>query len=247
MDAGGSVDDQAVRAHDEDHDNTGCHGNDDDDAVVPNLARMPRVLDLLERHIRMADIHLLHAPRPGKRLLVVDLDHTLFDCRARGVRNRADLLRPGTHEMLTTLYPHYDLVVWSQTVRAALESKLAGMGLLTHPGYRIAFVLDRSAMIELALPNWDAPHPVKPLAVIWARFPGVYTARNSLHVDDVRRNFVLNPRNGIKVVPWYVGKTSKGAVKDTECTRVAQYLLHVAEHVEDVTSVDHSRWRKAAV
>ncbi|KAJ3354381.1 Ubiquitin-like domain-containing CTD phosphatase 1 [Allomyces javanicus] len=240
MEVEGLVEDPTAHTHDEDQDGTG-RDDEDGDEVGPDLARMPRVLDLLERHTRMvrflsredsqtinvyddhvqADIHLLHAPRPGKRLLVLDLDHTLFDCRARGVPNRADLLRPGTHEMLTTLYPHYDLVVWSQTVRAALETKLAGIGLLTNPGYRIAFVLDRSAMIELALPDWDAPHPVKPLAVIWARFPGVYTPRNTLHVDDVRRNFVLNPRNGIKVAPWYVGKTAK--------------------------TVDHTRWRKAAV
>ncbi|KAJ3363109.1 hypothetical protein GGF31_001248 [Allomyces arbusculus] len=245
MDEEGSVENQTMRAHDDDHDID--HRDNEDAAIVPDLARVPRVLDLLERQIRMADIHILHAPRPGKRLLVVDLDHTLFDCRARGVRSRADLLRPGTHEMLTTLYPHYDLVVWSQTVRAALETKLAGIGLLTHPGYRIAFVLDRSAMIELALPDWDAPHPVKPLAVIWARFPGIYTARNTLHVDDMRRNFVLNPRNGIKVAPWYVGKAGKGAIKDTECAKVARYLVHVAGHVEDVTSMDHTRWRKAAV
>lgn len=42
-------------------------------------------------------------------------------------------------------------------------------------------------------------HEVKPLEFIWKKFPGVYTAENTVHVDDIGRNFVLNPRNGMKI------------------------------------------------
>jgi ubiquitin-like domain-containing CTD phosphatase 1 len=38
---------------------------------------------------------------------------------------------------------HYDLVVWSQTHWKWVEQKLTALGMLTHPGYKICFVLDR--------------------------------------------------------------------------------------------------------
>ena len=39
---------------------------------------------------------------------------------------------------------------------------------------------------------------VKPLAVIWGKFPQ-YDCTNTVMVDDLRRNFLMNPSNGIKV------------------------------------------------
>lgn len=39
---------------------------------------------------------------------------------------------------------------------------------------------------------------VKPLAVIWGKFPQ-YSSTNTVMVDDLRRNFLMNPSNGIKV------------------------------------------------
>ena len=39
---------------------------------------------------------------------------------------------------------------------------------------------------------------MKPLEFIWRRFPDFYDRRNTVHVDDLSRNFVLNPANGLK-------------------------------------------------
>jgi ubiquitin-like domain-containing CTD phosphatase 1 len=36
---------------------------------------------------------------------------------------------------------------------------------------------------------------VKPLEVIWAKFPEIYTPKNTVHIDDVNNNFQLNPNN----------------------------------------------------
>ncbi|KNE66772.1 HAD hydrolase, family IIID [Allomyces macrogynus ATCC 38327] len=237
--AQGGVEKRQVLAAPDDEDVDG--GADEVEEVV-DLVRLPHIMLLLEQYTRQTEINLIHAPRPGKRLLVLDLDHTIFDCRARGVRNRSDLLRPGTHDMLATLYAHYDLVIWSQTSWHALERKVTDMGLLTHPQYSISFVLDRTAMFEVTSPTRDTPHQVKPLAIIWARFPGIYAPHNTVHIDDLSRNFALNPRNGIKVSPWHVAKGAKAP--DNECAKVTRYLVHLAGNVEDVTAVDHRKWRK---
>lgn len=37
--------------------------------------------DRLSRTLRRVDLQFLNRPRPGKKLLVLDLDHTLFDCK----------------------------------------------------------------------------------------------------------------------------------------------------------------------
>ena len=40
---------------------------------------------------------------------------------------------------------------------------------------------------------------VKPLGVIWGKFPQ-WSRTNTVMVDDLRRNFIMNPENGLKVV-----------------------------------------------
>lgn len=39
-------------------------------------------------------------------------------------------------------------------------------------------------------------HSVKPLQIIWNHFPQ-YGPQNTVHVDDLSRNFALNPKEGI--------------------------------------------------
>lgn len=56
----------------------------------------------------------LNAPRVGKRLLVLDIDYTVFDHRSTAER-MTDLMRPYLHEFLTAVYPHYDIFFWSAT------------------------------------------------------------------------------------------------------------------------------------
>jgi ubiquitin-like domain-containing CTD phosphatase 1 len=69
-------------------------------------------------------IHIMNPPRPGKPLLVLDLDHTLLDFSSRQLQSAAptagehvasSMKRPYMNEFLTTCYRHFDLVVWSQT------------------------------------------------------------------------------------------------------------------------------------
>jgi ubiquitin-like domain-containing CTD phosphatase 1 len=85
--------------------------------------------------------------------------------------------------------------------------KVTELGILTHTNYTLAFVLDQSAMPTITsvrkgsgTKNTDRVvekkrHQIKPLRLIWDAFPGHYSHKNTVHVDDVSRNFVMNPQN----------------------------------------------------
>lgn len=41
---------------------------------------------------------------------------------------------------------------------------------------------------------------VKPLGVIWGKFSEYYSKKNTIMFDDIGRNFLMNPQNGLKVI-----------------------------------------------
>ena len=40
---------------------------------------------------------------------------------------------------------------------------------------------------------------VKPLGVIWGKY-SQWSAKNTIMFDDIRRNFLMNPQSGLKVI-----------------------------------------------
>ncbi|KAJ3308620.1 hypothetical protein HDV04_001033 [Boothiomyces sp. JEL0838] len=102
----------------------------------------------LHKTISQANIHLINPPKQGKKLLVLDLDYTLFDCKSTA-NHIMQLARPGLHEMLTVLAPYYEYCIWSQTSWRWLEAKITELGMLTHPEYQISFVLDITFMFSI--------------------------------------------------------------------------------------------------
>lgn len=86
-------------------------------------------------------------------------------------------------------------------------------------------------------------HEVKALGIIWSRFPN-YSAKNTIHVDDLARNFAMNPANGLRVHAYKNSKKAKGG--DRELLYVARYLLQLVG-VEDFTTVDHSKFRSCSL
>lgn len=40
---------------------------------------------------------------------------------------------------------------------------------------------------------------VKPLGVIWGKYGEFYNRKNTIMFDDIGRNFLMNPQNGLKV------------------------------------------------
>ena len=104
-----------------------------------------------------------------------------------------------------------------------LEIKLIELGLLASMNYKLCFVLDKASMLKLSTGY------VKPLQVIWNKMPH-WNRTNTLHVDDLERNFVLNPENGIILSAYYrsperaAAKLEKEKRKRIERLTVGGYL-----------------------
>lgn len=47
---------------------------------------------------------------------------------------------------------------------------------------------------------------VKPLGVIWGKFSEFYNKKNTIMFDDIGRNFLMNPQNGLKVIFNIIGE-----------------------------------------
>lgn len=114
---------------------------------------------------------------------MLDLDYTIVDTKPLidGSLPSSECARPQLHEFLELVYPHYDLVIWSQTSWRWLESKLVELcvfplgsplrflpdrslfsnflrGMLGDDSrnYKISFVVDRRPMVrrrEMARPS----------------------------------------------------------------------------------------------
>ena len=104
-------------------------------------------------------------------------------------------------------------------------------------------------------------HEVKALQIIWDKYPQLWNAKNTVHVDDLSRNFVLNPKNGIKIHAFKVilpnsfyffkfkiktknqnAPTSRA--NDKELLFLRKYLTDLANS-DDLTKQSHDNWKKS--
>lgn len=69
------------------------------------------------------------------------------------------------------------------------------LGVSSHPDYKITFYIDYLAMITVHSQKYGVIE-VKPLGVIWGKFPQ-YSNKNTIMMDDLRRNFIMNPQSGM--------------------------------------------------
>lgn len=156
--------------------------------------------------------------------------------------------RPYMDEFLTNSYRHYDLVVWSQTSWRWLETKLIELGMLTNPGYKFCFVLDKTSMFAITSTKRSGKkvkHYVKPLQIIWSKFPQ-WNTHNTVHLDDLSRNFALNLNNGLKVTAFYRkrkgGASTGNGARDAELVGLSRYLQELATSSNDFAKVDFGAW-----
>jgi len=193
------------------------------------------------------NIHIMNPLRPGMRLLVLDIDYTILDTKPLTAQSLppAECARPNLHEFLAKVYPYYDICIWSQTSWIWIETKLAELGMIgTDQPYKIAFVLDKTSMFTVFSNrnNQIVKHHVKPLKVIWNHLPQ-FNAKNTVHVDDLSRNFALNPKEGLKISA-FKDAHSAAAAQDRELLRLGDYLVRIAE-IPDFQNLDHRRWKKS--
>ncbi|XP_077242035.1 ubiquitin family protein [Tasmannia lanceolata] len=191
----------------------------------------------LRRRINQYKIELLHPCREGKKLLVLDIDYTLFDHRSTA-ENPLELMRPYLHEFLSAVYAKYDIMIWSATSMKWVELKMGQLGVLNNPNYKITALLDHLAMITVQSDSRGI-FDCKPLGLIWAQFPEFYDSKNTIMFDDLRRNFVMNPQNGLTIRPFRKAHLNRNS--DQELVKLTQYLLAIAD-LDDLSSLHHSNW-----
>ncbi|XP_050310877.1 ubiquitin-like domain-containing CTD phosphatase 1 isoform X1 [Anthonomus grandis grandis] len=209
---------------------------DDEEIAIENR---DIYLNKVARRVKEYEVKILNQLRPGKKLLVLDIDYTLFDHRTTA-QSGAELMRPYLHEFLTSAYEDYDIVIWSATNMKWIIEKMKLLGVDRHPSYKIAFYMDSLAMISVQAPKYGMID-VKPLGVIWGKFEQ-YTPKNTIMFDDIRRNFIMNPKNGLKIRPFR--EAHKNRCTDNELLRLSKYIKDLAKFCDDFTTVNHKNWEK---
>ncbi|KAK7839693.1 ubiquitin-like domain-containing ctd phosphatase [Quercus suber] len=211
-----------------------------DDSVL--LSQLPLKSSLKMTMIgngKRESIELKNPCREGKKLLVLDIDYTLFDHRSTA-ENPLELMRPYLHEFLTAAYAEYDIMIWSATSIKWVELKMGQLGVLSNPNYKITALLDHLAMITVQSDSRGI-FDCKPLGLIWAQFPEFYSSKNTIMFDDLRRNFVMNPQNGLIIKPFRKAHANRD--NDQELVKLTQYLLAIAE-LDDLSTLNHNHWER---
>ncbi|CAM4671145.1 unnamed protein product [Leuciscus chuanchicus] len=193
----------------------------------------------IARRVKDYKVDELNPPRPGKRLLVLDIDYTLFDHKSCAETGQ-ELMRPYLHEFLTSAYEDYDIVIWSATSMKWIDAKMKELGVTDNPNYKITFMLDSAAMITVHTPKRGVVE-VKPLGVIWGKYSEFYDKKNTVMFDDIGRNFLMNPQNGLKIRPFM--KAHLNREKDKELYKLSLYLKEIAK-LEDFSGLNHKHWER---
>ncbi|KIK08238.1 hypothetical protein K443DRAFT_588773 [Laccaria amethystina LaAM-08-1] len=221
--------------------------NDLDVDFVENLAASAayqqdkRNIRKVKEATEKLQVNIIHPLREGKKLLVLDIDYTILDTKplTSGSLPPAECARPRLHEFLEAIYPHYDICIcWIW-----LETKLVELGMVgSNRHYQISFVLDKTCMFPVFTERNGKPwsHSVKALQIIWNHF-SQFNAANTIHVDDLSRNFALNPGEGLKIHPFKNAHTQE-AMADRELDKLGQYMLHIA-NIEDFRTLKHKEWK----
>jgi len=194
-------------------------------------------LSKIRRRIKEYKFEILNPSREGKKLLVLDIDYTLFDHRS-SAETGVELMRPYLHEFLTSAYEFYDIVIWSATSMKWIVEKMKLLGVHAHENYKVMFYLDSSAMITVHCPKRGVVE-VKPLQVIWGKMKQ-YSSKNTIMFDDIRRNFLMNPKSGLRIKPF--SQCHLNREKDKELLKLATYLKNIAENCDDFNKLNHRKW-----
>ncbi|CAI7844777.1 unnamed protein product [Closterium sp. NIES-53] len=209
----------------------------EDEAV--DIKDRPENIAKLRRRSHHFKLKVLNPPRAGKRLLVLDIDYTLFD-HVSPAETANHLMRPYLHEFLAASYSAYDIIIWSATSMRWVEVKMRELGVLGHSDYRVVALVDHMAMITVQSPHRGV-FDCKPLQILWDKFPEHYSEANTIMFDDLRRNFVMNPRNGLTIRPFRRAHANRHS--DRELAHLTEYLLAIAD-LDDWSQLDHNQWER---
>lgn len=210
---------------------------DEDDYVATE--KREEFLAKIQRRVDTLEFKEINPPRADKKLLVLDIDYTLFDHRSFGETGE-QLMRPYLHEFLTSAYQDYDIVIWSATGMKWIEAKMQELAVTTNTNYKLAFMMDSSYMITVHTEKYGTIE-TKPLGVVWGKYPDFYSKHNTIMFDDLRRNFLMNPSSGLKIRAYRNCHDNRST--DRELLHLSKYLKLIAK-LDDFEVLDHSRWEK---
>ncbi|EFN54831.1 hypothetical protein CHLNCDRAFT_134850 [Chlorella variabilis] len=206
-----------------------------------DLVDRPEVQEKLRRRIDSCSVKVLNPPRAGKKVLVLDIDYTLFDLNSSAERPE-ELARPFLHQFLSAAWVDYDIVIWSATSMKWVEVKMRELGVSTHPDYKLTCMLDHRAMLTVQHPKYGL-FDCKPLQFLWAKFPEHYGAHNTIMMDDLRRNYVLNKQNGLVIRPFKKAHLTRAT--DRELLYLTAYLQKIAA-LDSLAGLNHRHWESYA-
>ncbi|KAA8492820.1 Ubiquitin-like domain-containing CTD phosphatase 1 [Porphyridium purpureum] len=209
-----------------------------DGAALMETCTRPENLQKLARRVENYKLEPLNPPREGKKLLVLDIDYTLFDHRSNA-EHAHELMRPFLHEFLTIAYRHYDIIIWSATNMKWIKVKMEELGVLSHSDYKITMLVDHLAMVTVQ--HEERVFNCKPLGYIWQTLRCHYAPHNTIMFDDLSRNFIMNPQNGLKIRPFKNAHTLRAT--DRELLKLSEYLECIAE-LSDLSGLNHRRWER---
>jgi ubiquitin-like domain-containing CTD phosphatase 1 len=208
--------------------------------VEVHLQNREENLNKISKRVKDYKVTVFNEPRPNKKLLVLDIDYTIFDHVSHAERG-VELMRPYLHEFLTIAYEDYDIAIWSATSLKWIEAKMNEIGVSKHPDYKIWSYLDCGAMISVYTAEYGLLN-VKPLKVIWDKYPEFYSSKNTIMFDDLKRNFLMNPQNGLRIEPYKNAHSNRE--KDKELMRLSLYLKKISK-LEDLSELKHRHWYKS--
>lgn len=81
----------------------------------------------------------------------------------------------------------------------------------------------------------------KPLAFIWRKFPEVYSHSNTIMLDDLNRNYIMNKQNGLVIRPFR--KAHQNRATDRELVRLKYYLQCIGK-LSDLSHLKHRKWER---
>jgi NLI interacting factor-like phosphatase len=99
------------------------------------------------------------------------------------------------------------------------------------------YLCDKALVRGLTLGH--SSHFAKPLQVVWKNCTG-FSDRNTIMIDDLPSNFLLNPQSGLVIHRYADHDTDKSA--DEELRLLSKYLSKISD-VDDFRKLHHALWR----
>lgn len=82
-----------------------------------------------------------------------------FDMNSAAERPE-ELARPYLHHFLSSVYPHYDLIIWSATSMKWIDVKMRELRVSNHPDFKVTCFLDHQAMVTVRDKKGDSASQV---------------------------------------------------------------------------------------